>query len=232
MATRGKKYIKAQQVVGAKEPMLVDKALATVKSAAYAKFDESVDVHVNLGIDATKGDQAVRGSVVLPHGIGRKVRVIVFAKDKYADAATQAGADYVGTTDLIEKINGGWLDFDFAIATPDLMGAVGALAKVLGPRGLLPNKKTGTVTFDVADVVKDLKKGRMFFKNDRSGLVHFTIGKVSFDPSKLQDNFVAFMKALASSRPSGAKGRFLQKTTLSSTMGPGVLVELGDAYKV
>lgn len=232
MATRGKKHTKAQQVAGQKVPMQIDKALETVKAAAYAKFDESVDVNINLGIDATKGDQAVRGSVVLPHGLGKKVRVIVFAKDKYAEQAEQAGADEVGTTDLIEKINGGWLDFDYAIATPDLMGAVGALAKVLGPRGLLPNKKTGTVTFDVAEAVKDLKRGRVFFKNDRSGLVHFTIGKASFDIAKLKDNFQAFLKALTTSRPSGAKGRFLQKTTVSSTMGPGVLVELDDAFRI
>lgn len=232
MATRGKKYIQASKDVQRGQAHQIAKALEQIKAVAFAKFDESVDVNINLGIDPAKGDQAVRGSVVLPHGTGRKTRVVVFAKDKYADEARAAGADYVGTTDLIEKINGGWLDFEYAVATPDMMGAVGALAKVLGPRGLLPNKKNGTVTFDVGTVVTDLKRGRTFFKNDRSGLVHFTIGKRSFDIQKLQENFGAFMKALATARPASARGRFLQKVTLSSTMGPGFLVELDDTLKI
>lgn len=232
MSTRGKKYIQASKNVVRGQAMPIDKALEQVKATAFAGFDESVDLNINLGIDATKGDQAVRGSVVLPHGTGKKTRIVVFAKDKYADEALAAGADVVGTNDLIEKINGGWLDFEYAIATPDLMGAVGSLAKILGPRGLLPNKKNGTVTFDVGSTVTDLKKGRVFFKNDRGGLVHFTIGKRSFDGAKLHENFNAFIKSLLASRPSGAKGRFLRKVTVASTMGPGYLVELDDTFKI
>lgn len=232
MSTRGKKYIQASKNVVRGQAMPIDKALEQVKTASFAGFDESIDLNINLGIDATKGDQAVRGSVVLPHGTGKKTRIVVFAKDKYADEALAAGADVVGTTDLIEKISGGWLDFEYAIATPDLMGAVGSLAKILGPRGLLPNKKNGTVTFDVGSTVTDLKRGRVFFKNDRGGLVHFTIGKRSFDGSKLHENFNSFIKALIASRPSGAKGRFLRKVTVASTMGPGFLVELDDTFKI
>ena len=159
--------------------------LKKVKELSYVKFDESVDANVNVGIDPSKGDQVVRGSVVLPHGTGKKVKIAVFAKGDYADAARKAGADYVGAEDLIEKIEGGWFDFNNAIATPDLMGLVGKVAKILGPRGLVPNKKTGTVTFDVAAVVEDLKKGRLFFKNDKNGIVHFSFGRVSFDADKV-----------------------------------------------
>jgi large subunit ribosomal protein L1 len=224
MINGGKKYRKAADLVQRDKFFTVRDALAQVKSLAYAKFDESVDVNISLGIDATKGEQVVRGSVVLPHGKGKKARIIVFAKGDYATQAKEAGADYVGDVDLIEKIKGGWLDFEFAIATPDLMGAVGQLAKILGPRNLLPNKKLGTVTYGVADVVADLKRGRVFFKNDKQGLVHFTIGKVSFDANKLYDNFVAFIKALAQVRPATAKGKFLKKASVSSTMGVGVRV--------
>lgn len=232
MSKHGKKYLQASKGVVKGQAVPIDKALAEVKGVAYARFDESVDLNINLGIDAAKGDQSVRGSVVLPHGSGKKTRVIVFAKDKYAEEAHAAGADAVGTTDLIEKINGGWLDFEYALATPDLMGAVGGLAKILGPRGLLPNKKNGTVTFDIGATVADLKKGRAFFKNDRAGLVHFTIGKRSFDAKQLADNYNAFMKALVTARPSGARGRFVQKVTVASTMGPGFLIEVEDAFKV
>lgn len=204
--------------------MPVDQALNLVKSLAYVKFDESVDVHVNLGIDASKGEQVVRGSVILPHGRGKKTKVLVFAKGDYADAAEKAGADYVGVEDLVAKINTGWLDFDYAVATPDLMGVVGQLAKFLGPRGLLPNKKLGTVTFDVGPVVKELKKGRVFFKNDKNGLVHFSFGKRSFDVKNLYDNLAEFVKALLASKPASSKGKFLKKMTVCSTMGVGIQV--------
>ncbi|MCL4360747.1 50S ribosomal protein L1 [Candidatus Dependentiae bacterium] len=228
MKSHGKKYLKAVDNIRKQEAYSVDQAVKKVKELTYVKFDESVDAHINLGIDASKGDQNVRGSIILPHGTGKSVKVIAFAKGEYADAAKKAGADYIGTDDLVEKIESGWTDFDYAIATPDLMGIVGKVAKILGPRGLLPNKKNGTVTFDVGTVINDLKKGRLFFKNDKSGLVHFTFGKVSFDAQKLQDNLVAFIRTLASSKPASSKGKFLKKLTISSTMGVGVRVNLDE----
>jgi len=167
-----------------------------------------------------------------PHGLGKKVRVLVFAKGEHADAAREAGADYVGAEDLIEKIKGGWMEFDATVATPDMMAAAGKLARILGPRGLLPNKKTGTVTFEVAGIVSELKKGKTFFKNDRTGLLHVPIGKLSFEGQKLCDNFHALMKSVIASRPASSKGRFVKKVTLSSTMGPGIGIELEDTFKV
>ena len=222
MSLHGKKYRTAKEQVLPGQTVPVREAFDKLKKLAYAKFDESVDVDIKLGIDPSKGEQAVRGSVVLPHKKGADVRVIVFAKGEHADQAQEAGADVIGAEDLVEKIQGGWMDFDYAVATPDLMGLVGKLAKILGPRGLLPNKKLGTVTFDVADIIKDLKSGRLFFKNDKQGLVHFSFGKVSFDIENLYQNLVAFLKALASSKPAASKGKFIQKTTISSTMGVGV----------
>lgn len=228
MATHGKKYRAASEKMNAETLYSFKDGLAQVKNLAFAKFDESVDVHVNLGIDASKGEQAVRGSVVLPHSVGKKVRIAVFAKGDQAEAARNAGADFVGSDDLIEKIEGGWLDFEYAVATPDLMGMVGKLAKVLGPRGLLPNKKVGTVTFEVASVVNDLKKGRQFFKNDKSGLIHFSIGRVSFDAAKLQENLVAFLRALSTTKPPTSKGKFIRKLTVASTMGVGIHLNADD----
>lgn len=224
MAKHGKKYHKAQSVLGERKLLSLQEGIAKVKEAAYARFDESVSVDVNLGIDPSKGDQVVRGGVILPHGSGKKVRVVAFAKGEYADAAQQAGADYVGADDLIKKIESGWLDFECAVATPDMMGAVGKVAKILGPKGLLPNKKLGTVTFDIKDVVTDLKKGLMFFRNDKFGLVHFLCGKVSFSNESLSENITAFVKALAAAKPSASKGKFIKKLVLTSTMGPGVHV--------
>ena len=223
MAKHGKKY----RAAISKKPsndLGIDVALQQVKDLSFAKFDESVDVSINLGIDASKGEQTVRGSVVLPYSKGKEKVVIVFAKGEYADAAKKAGADFVGMEDLIEKIQGGWLDFDYAVATPDVMGAVGVLAKVLGPRGLLPNKKVGTVTFDVEAIVTDLKKGRVFFRNDKQGIVHFSVGKVSFDVKKLHDNLDALVKAVMASKPATAKGKYLKKMTVSSTMGIGISI--------
>lgn len=232
MAMHGKKYRSAKEKITPEKSYSLAESLAKVKELAFAKFDESVDVHVNLGIDASKGEQVVRGSVMLPHGTGKKVRVIVFAKGDYAEQAIKAGADFVGTDDLIDKISAGWLEFDFAVATPDLMGAVGKLAKVLGPKGLLPNKKVGTVTFDVVDIVQDLKKGRVFFKNDKNGIVHFSFGKVSFDVAKLQDNLNSFVKALVASKPPTSKGKYIRKVTVASTMGVGVPVAAEDVVRV
>ncbi len=223
MAKHGKKY----QAAVSKKPngdIAVDVALQKVKDLSFAKFDESVDAAINLGIDAAKGEQTVRGSVVLPHSKGKEKVIIVFAKGEYADAAKKAGADFVGMEDLIEKIQGGWLDFDYAVATPDVMGAVGVLARVLGPRGLLPNKKVGTVTFDVEAIVADLKRGRAFFRNDKQGIIHFSIGKVSFDVKKLQDNLDALVRAVVASKPTTAKGKYLKKISLSSTMGIGISI--------
>ena len=227
----GKKHLGAREKLEKPFYPLQD-GIKKLKDLAYAKFDESVDVSVRLGIDATKSDQVVRGSVLLPNGNGRIVKVIVFAKGDYAQKATQAGADYVGCEDLIEKIESGWLDFNYAVATPDVMGQVGRLAKLLGPKGLLPNKKLGTITFDTGDIVKELKSGRSFFKNDKGGSVHFSIGKRSFDVNKLAENFSAFIKSLVAQRPISAKGRFLRKVVISSTMGVGIPIVLDDELKV
>lgn len=225
---RSKKYEKAREALGEKKLFSLQEGVAKVKELAFVRFDESVDAHVNLGIDPEKGDQVVRGSILLPHGTGKVVKVLVFAKGDYANEALKAGADYVGAEDLIEKIESGWLDFTYAVATPDMMGLVGKVAKILGPRGLLPNKKTGTVTFDVGAIVSDLKKGRLFFKNDKSGIVHFRFGKVSFSPEQLGENLLAFLRALAASKPASSKGKFIRKLVISSTMGLGIQVNAGE----
>lgn len=228
MANHGKKYLQSREQLSNKGAFSLQEGIEKVKELAFARFDESVDAHISLGIDPSKGDQVVRGSVVLPYGIGKKKKVIAFAKGEYAKAAQEAGADLVGAEDLIEKIQSGWTDFDYAVATPDIMGLVGTVAKVLGPKGLLPNKKTGTVSFDVAGVISDLKKGRVFFRNDKFGNVHFTFGKVSFDAEKLKENLVVFLKALSSARPSAAKGKFVKKATITSTMGVGIKVNADE----
>ncbi len=186
------------------------------------KFDESVDVDVILGIDPTKGEQTVRGSVLLPHGTGKNIKVLVFAKGEQEDEAKKAGADYVGVEDLIEKIKKGWTDFDVAVATPDLMRLVGKVAKILGPKGLLPNKKVGTVTFDISSIVTDLKKGRVTYRNDKGGVVHASFGKISFGVEKLKENLNVLVNSIRSSKPPSSKGKFIKKMILSSTMGVGV----------
>ncbi len=231
MSHSGKKYEKIRALVVPGQVVPIKDAVAKVKSLAFAKFDESVDVDVNVGIDASKGDQVVRGSVVLPHSRGRVARVLVFAKGDHAEQARAAGADFVGSDDLIEKIATGWMEFDFAVATPDMMGPVGKLAKQLGPRGLLPNKKLGTVTFDVDAVVRDLKLGRVFFKNDKNGIVHFAFGKVSFTPQAMLENLVAFTKALSAVKPASSKGKFLKKMTITSTMGVGITVSPDEVLR-
>lgn len=220
----GKKYIKAKSSLVEGQALSLSDAVVKIKELAHAKFDESVDVCVCVGIDAAKGDQAVRGSVFLPFGNGKPIKIAVFAKGDHAEEAKKAGADFVGAEDLIEKIEGGWLGFNYAIATPDLMVMVGKVAKILGPRGLVPNKKNGTVTFDVGTAVADLKKGRLFFKNDKNGNVHFSFGRKSFDANKLVDNFMAFGRALVASKPSSSKGKFIKKITIAPTMGPGIQV--------
>jgi large subunit ribosomal protein L1 len=221
----GKKYTAAREkLAGLKQPVSAIEGINKIKELAFAKFDESIDVNVNLGIDPSKGEQVVRGSVVLPHGIGKVVKIVVFAKGDYADAAKKAGADYVGAEDLIEKIEGGWLDFNYAVATPDLMTLIAKVAKILGPKGLVPSKKTGTVTFDVKEAVSELKGGRLFFKNDKNAVVHFLIGKKSFDAKNLVENLKAFLKALSLSKPATAKGQFIKKVVVSSTMGIGIQI--------
>jgi len=224
MSKQGKKYTKIREKLAAANITNWKSALEFVCKNKPAKFDESVDVDVVLGIDAAKGEQTVRGSVLLPHGTGKKMRVVVFAKGEYEEQAKKAGADYVGVEELIEKIEGGWADFDAAVATPDLMGAVGRVAKFLGPRGLLPNKKVGTVTFDIAGIVSDLKKGRVSFRNDKTGVLHAPFGKVSFGSDKLIENLSSLVKAVKSSKPATSKGKFIRKITISSTMGVGVSI--------
>jgi large subunit ribosomal protein L1 len=206
-------------------PYGLREAVEVVKKAAYAKFDESVDLALRLGIDPKRSDQMVRGTTSLPHGTGKKVRVLVFAKGEKEQEARQAGADYVGADDLMEKIKGGWMDFDCAIATPDLMAAVGKLGKVLGPRGLMPNPKTGTVTFEVGKAVSDIRKGRVEFKTEKAGIVQVPVGKVSFEPQKLYDNAAAIIESVMKAKPASCKGRYLKSATISSTMGPGVKLD-------
>ncbi|MBI3603268.1 MAG: 50S ribosomal protein L1 [Nitrospirae bacterium] len=197
-------------------------AVGLVKQAAYAKFDESVDLALRLGVDPKRADQMVRGTSVLPHGTGKKVRVLVFAKGEKEQEARAAGADYVGADELMEKVKGGWMDFDQAIATPDLMGAVGKLGKVLGPRGLMPNPKTGTVTFEVGKAIAEIRKGRVEYKVEKAGIVQVSVGKVSFDEQRLYENAHAILEAVMKAKPASCKGRYLKSATVSSTMGPGV----------
>ncbi len=213
-----------------KEYSLED-AVSLVKESSYARFDESIDLAVNLGIDPRKSDQIVRGAVVLPHGIGKKIRVLVFAKGEKEKEATDAGADYVGSEDLVEKISKGWLDFDKAVATPDIMGLVGKLGKILGPRGLMPNPKLGTVTFDIAKAVKEIKAGKVEYKAEKAGLVHVSIGKVSFASNKLRENVKAIIDSLVKAKPATSKGKYLKKLSISSTMGPGISVDITSLGK-
>jgi large subunit ribosomal protein L1 len=203
-------------------------AVQLVKQNATAKFDESVDIAIKLGIDAKKTDQLVSGTVSLPNGTGKQVRVLVFAKGEKADEARAAGADYAGFEDLVEKVSGGWFDFDVAVATPDTMSAVGRLGKVLGPRGLMPSPKTQTVTFDVSPTVKSLKAGRIKYRTDKTGNIHALVGKASFGPDKLAENVRSFVGEVVRAKPATAKGQFVRNIVLSSTMGPGVKVDVRE----
>lgn len=216
-----------QAVVGKVEPRFygLKEAVGLVKQASYAKFDESVDLALRLGVDPKRSDQMVRGTTVLPHGTGKKLRVLVFAKGEKEQEARAAGADYVGAEDLMEKIKSGWMEFDRAIATPDLMGAVGKLGKVLGPRGLMPNPKTGTVTFEVAKAIAEIRKGRVEYKVDKAGIVHVPVGKVSFDAQRLYENAHSILESVVKARPASCKGRYLKSATISSTMGPGIRLD-------
>jgi len=221
----GKKFENAVKRVepGRKYPL--GEAVQIVKEASYAKFDESVDVACRLNVDPRHADQQVRGTVTLPHGTGKAMRVLVFVRGEKAREAEEAGADFVGADDLIAKIQGGWTDFDAAIATPDMMREVGKLGKVLGPRGLMPNPKSGTVTFDVANAIREIKKGKVEFRVDRAGNVHCPVGKVSFAPERLLENAQSLLEALVRARPASVKGQYVRSVTISSTMGPGVAVD-------
>jgi len=226
---KGKRTRAIEQTIDITKTYSISDAVKLVKSNARAKFDETIEIAVNLGVDPKYADQQVRSVVNLPAGTGKTIRVAVFAKDKKAEEAKAAGADIVGAEDLFEKVNGGFMDFDRVIATPDMMGLVGRLGKVLGPRGLMPNPKVGTVTPNVAQAVKDAKGGAVEFKVEKAGIVHAGVGKASFSQADIEKNVTAFLGALVKARPSGAKGTFVRKVTLSSTMGGGVVIDLAEA---
>lgn len=225
----GKKFKASAKKVDATKKYSFADGLGLVIETAPAKFDESVDVAVRLGIDPKQSDQQVRGAIALPHGLGKSVRVVVFAKGPKEADAKAAGADYVGADDLVEKINGGWLDFDKCIATPDMMATVSKVAKVLGPRGLMPNPKVGTVTMNVAEAVTAEKKGKLDFRVDKSGIVHVSIGRKSMGASKLKDNFDAFIGAIIKAKPSTSKGTYLRSIFTASTMGPSIRLDANEA---
>lgn len=228
MAKTGKRTREIRTKVDRETLYPVADAVALVKECANAKFDETVEVSMNLGVDPRHADQMVRGAVVMPNGTGQTIRVVVFARGDKAKEAEEAGADHVGAEELAEKIEGGWLDFDATVATPDMMGVVGRLGRVLGPRGLMPNPKVGTVTFDVGKAVSEMKAGRVEFRVEKAGIVHAAIGKASFTPEALEENLRALVTNIMRLRPASAKGIYLRKITLSSTMGPGIKVDAGS----
>ena len=220
---RGKKYVEAAKAVDRANLYETEEAIALVKKTAVAKFDETIEAHIRTGCDGRHADQQIRGAVVLPHGTGKTVRVLVFAKNAKADEAVAAGADFVGAEELIPKIqNEGWLDFDVVVATPDMMGVVGRLGRVLGPKGLMPNPKAGTVTMDVTKAVQDIKAGKIEYRLDKTNIIHVPIGKASFTEEQLADNFQTLMGAIVKAKPSTLKGQYLKSVTLASTMGPSV----------
>ena len=234
MPAHGKKYEEARKLIDENKRYTVDEACAIVGKTAKKKFDETVDVAIRLGVDPKHADQMVRGAVVLPHGIGKTVRVAVFAKGDKAREAQEAGADTVGAEDLAAKVQEGWMDFDVAIATPDMMGVVGRLGKVLGPRGLMPNPKVGTVTSDVARAVRESKAGKVEFRVEKAGIVHVPVGKASFETKKLQDNVNAILETIMKAKPATAKGVYLKGVSLSTTMGPGIKLDpaiISNTYK-
>ncbi len=222
---RGKKYVESSKIVDKTKLYDPAEALELTQKTAKAKFDETVEVHVRLGVDSRHADQQVRGAVVLPHGTGKKVRVLVFAKGDKVKEAEQGGADYVGAEDMVTKIqNENWFDFDVVVATPDMMGVVGRLGKVLGPKGLMPNPKAGTVTMDVAKAIADIKAGKIEYRLDKTNIIHCPIGKASFGAEKLGDNFRVLMEAIVKAKPAAAKGQYLKSVVVSSTMGPGIKI--------
>jgi len=224
VARSGKKIRQARAQVE-KRPYAMDEATALLKKVHFTKFDETVELALNLGVDPKHADQMVRGTVVLPHGLGRSVRVVAIAGGEKVKEAEAAGADFVGGDDLVQKIQQGWMDFDAVIATPDMMKSVGRLGRVLGPRGLMPNPKTGTVTFDVGKAIQETKAGKVEFRVEKGGIIHTAVGKVSFDAAKLAENARALIGAVVRAKPAAAKGRYMKKITLSSTMGPGIVID-------
>ncbi len=226
MAKKGKKYRAAAELLEAGKLYDVETAVDLAKKTATAKFDETIEMHVRLGVDPKYNDQQVRGAVVLPNGTGKSKRVLVFTKGDKVKEAEDAGADFVGSDELIEKIKGGWFDFDVAVATPDMMGVVGRLGKLLGPRGLMPNPKLGTVTMDIAKAISEQKAGKVEYRTDKAGNIHCPIGKASFENQKLAENYQTLLDTLIRVRPAAAKGQYIKSVTLSSTMGPGVPVVL------
>jgi len=225
MPKQGKKYRAAFEKVEPGKKYTLEDGLAKVKEIAFAKFDETVELTMWLGVDPRKADQLVRGTVVLPHGVGKTVRVLVIAQGEKVREAEEAGADMTGGEDVVNRIKGGWLDFDAVIATPDMMRLVGQLGKILGPRGLMPNPKTGTVTFDVATAVRETKAGKVEYRVDKTGVIHVGIGKVSFPPDSLRENAQVLLDAVVKAKPSTAKGKYVKKVNLASTMSPGVLLD-------
>ncbi|MEE8672133.1 MAG: 50S ribosomal protein L1 [Heyndrickxia faecalis] len=225
MAKKGKKYVDALKLVDRSKAYSAQEAIELVKKTSFTKFDATVEVAFRLGVDPKKADQQIRGAVVLPNGTGKTQRVLVFAKGEKAKEAEAAGADYVGDTDYINKIQQGWFDFDVIVATPDMMGEVGKLGRILGPRGLMPNPKTGTVTFDVTKAVQDIKAGKVEYRVDKAGNVHAPIGKASFEPEKLVENLSTLFDTLMKAKPSAAKGTYMKNVSVTSTMGPGIKVD-------
>lgn len=225
MAKKGKQYLAALEKVDAEKLYTVEEAVALIKETSFAKFDETVEVAYRLGVDPKKADQQIRGAVVLPNGTGKTQKVLVFAKGDKAKEAEAAGADYVGEGELVQKINGGWFDFDVVVATPDMMAEVGRLGRVLGPKGLMPNPKTGTVTMDVTKAINEIKAGKVTYRVDKAGNVHAPIGKVSFDTAKLIENFTTINDTMLKVKPSTAKGQYIKNVSITSTFGPGVKVD-------
>ena len=226
MAKFGKKYQDAAKLIDAEKQYTPAEAMEIVKKTATAKFDETIELHVRLGVDPKYADQQVRGAVVLPHGTGKSKRVLVFAKGEKVNEAEAAGADFVGSDELVTKIQGGWCDFDVAVATPDMMGTVGRLGKVLGPRGLMPNPKLGTVTMDLTKAISEIKAGKVEYRTDKAGNVHVPIGKASFAEEKLSENYQTLMDTLNKAKPSGAKGQYVRSITVAATMGPGIAIRV------
>jgi large subunit ribosomal protein L1 len=232
MGTRGKKYLEARDKVDRSKRYELETGVKLLLETAYAKFDEGVDLAIRLGVDPKKADQMVRGTAVLPHGTGKKVRVLVFAKGQKEKEALDAGADFVGGEDLIEKISKGWLEFDKAIATPDMMGLVSKLGKILGPRGLMPNPKVGTVTFDLEKAIREIKAGKVEFKVEKAGVVHVPVGKVSFGFDRLLENTRTLLEVILRAKPPTSKGIYLRSIALSTTMGPGIMIDPLDVRNV
>lgn len=229
----GKKYLEAVKAYDRSKLFDVNEAISLVKKNVTAKFDETIELHLRTGCDGRHADQQIRGAVVLPHGTGKTVRVLVFAKGPKADEATKAGADYVGAEDLMTKIQGGWFDFDVVVATPDMMGIVGRIGRLLGPKGLMPNPKSGTVTMDVTKAVNEIKAGKVEYRLDKANIIHVALGKASFTEEQLSDNFRTLINVILKARPSSLKGQYLKSVTLTSTMGPGIRLNVsklqGDA---